>query len=60
MKCLLVNRLSVTKRVACISGRTTVRPLSGDALRLAFSYFDKDMSGYVSLVHLEAGMQTLG
>lgn len=46
--------------LACISGTTTVRPLSGDRLRLAFTYFDKDASGDVTAVQLEAGMQTLG
>ena len=46
--------------LACISGTTTVRPLSGDALRLAFDFFDKDGSGLVSQVELEAGMTTLG
>ena len=37
-----------------------MRPLSGDALREAFSYFDKDGGGRVSLIQLEAGLQTLG
>ena len=43
--------------LAAVSGTTSVRPLSGDALRLAFTYFDKDATGQVSLVQLEAGMQ---
>ena len=46
--------------LAAVSGTTSVRPLSGDALRLAFTYFDRDASGLVNLMHLEAGMQTLG
>lgn len=46
--------------LACVSGTTTVRPLSPTALRQAFEYFDKDDSGLVSHVELEAGMQTLG
>jgi len=46
--------------LACISGTTSVRPISGKALRAAFTYFDKSGSGYVSLVQLEAGLQTLG
>ena len=46
--------------LACVSGTTTVRPLSPTALRLAFDYFDKDGSGLISHVELEAGMQTLG
>jgi Ca2+-binding EF-hand superfamily protein/exonuclease III len=45
---------------ACIQGGSAVRPLSGEALRAAFSYFDKDGSGRVTLVQLEAGLQTLG
>lgn len=46
--------------LACVSGTASVRPLSGDALRAAFSYFDKDGSGEVSPVQLEAGLQALG
>uniref|UniRef100_A0A7S0L6X9 EF-hand domain-containing protein n=2 Tax=Coccolithus braarudii TaxID=221442 RepID=A0A7S0L6X9_9EUKA len=46
--------------LACVSGTTASRPLSGDALRVAFTYFDKDASGIVSLVQLEAAMATLG
>ena len=46
--------------LAAVSGTTSVRPLSGDALRLAFTFFDRDASGLVSLVQLEAGMQNLG
>jgi len=45
---------------ACISGTNSVRPLSGEALRDAFSYFDKDGSSRVSLIQLETGLQTLG
>jgi len=45
---------------ACIKGGSAVRPLSGEALRTAFTYFDKDGSGRVTLVQLEAGLQTLG
>ena len=45
--------------LGCLHGHTTIRPLSGDALRAAFSYFDKDGSGEVSLIQLEAGLQTL-
>jgi len=46
--------------LACVSSNTAVRPLSGDALRTAFTYFDKDGSGLISLVQLEAGLQSLG
>ena len=38
--------------LACVSGTTTVRPLSGDALRAAFSYFDKDGSGQITLIQV--------
>ena len=41
-------------------GTTSVRPISGTALRAAFTYFDKDGSGFVTAVQLEAGLQTLG
>ena len=46
--------------LAAVSGTTSVRPLSGDALRLAFTYFDRDASGFVSLINLESAMQALG
>ena len=46
--------------LATVSGSTTVRPLSGDSLRAAFAYFDKDGSGLISLLQLEAGLQQLG
>ena len=48
-----------TQWLAAVSGTTSVRPLSGDALRLAFTYFDKDATGLVTLVQLESGMQTV-
>jgi len=44
----------------CISGTTVSRPLSGDALRLAFAFFDKDSSGVIEQLELESAMQTLG
>lgn len=46
--------------LACVSGNTAVRPLSGDALRTAFTFFDKNGSGLVSPLQLEAGLQSLG
>lgn len=46
--------------LACISGTMSVRPISGTALRAAFTYFDKDGSGVVTTVQLEAALQTLG
>lgn len=46
--------------LACISGTASVRPISGTALRAAFTYFDKDGSGVVTTVQLEAALQTLG
>jgi len=46
--------------LACISGTTSCRPLSGDALRLAYEFFDKDASGLIQPVQLEAGLQLLG
>jgi len=45
--------------LACISGTTSVRPISGTALRAAFTYFDKDGSGVVTSAELEAALQTL-
>ena len=46
--------------LACVSDTTVSRPLSGDALRLAFAFFDKDSDGMVSPLELESAMQTLG
>jgi len=46
--------------LACISGTTACRPLSGDALRLAYEYFDKDASGLIQPIQFEAGLQLLG
>lgn len=46
--------------LACVSGNTAVRPLSGDALRTAFTFFDKAGTGLVSPLQLEAGLQSLG
>jgi len=46
--------------LACVSGTTACRPLSGRALRLAFQYFDTDHSGLIHPVQLEAGLQHLG
>ena len=41
-------------------GTTACRPLSGVAVRLAFKYFDKDCTGLIQPVQLEAGLQALG
>jgi len=46
--------------LAAVSGTAAPRPLSPAALRQAFSYFDKDGSGRIRLVELEAALQTLG
>lgn len=46
--------------LACVAGTRSVRPISPTNLRHAFTYFDKDGSGLVSLVQLEAALQTLG
>lgn len=46
--------------LACVSGTTACRPLSGVAVRLAFQYFDQDHSGLIQPVQLEAGLQHLG
>lgn len=51
---------SATQWISAVTGSNTVRPLSGDALRDAYSYFDKDGSGSVSVLELETGLQTLG
>lgn len=45
---------------ACVAGSSVARPLSVEALRAAYSYFDKDGSGCVSMLELELGLQALG
>ena len=40
-------------------GETIVRPLSRAELRRAFSFFDKDGSGVISEIELEAGIELL-
>jgi hypothetical protein len=46
--------------LACVSGTTACRPLSGVAVRNAFEYFDKDHAALISPLQLEAGLQQLG
>ena len=49
----------VLYHITAVSGTTAARPLSSAALRQAFSYFDKDGSGRIRLVELEAALARL-